>query len=84
MRLRGSDRAHRKTGCNEQVSNDAFHGVLRFGRRVSHESNVRNRSLTSIDELLPGESFAKGNLLRQNAGRRHAKALMSKALRVNG
>jgi hypothetical protein len=64
MRLRGSDCAHCKTSRNQQVSNDAFHGVLLYGRRVSHESNVRNGCLTSIDELLRGESVAKGTLRR--------------------
>jgi hypothetical protein len=53
MSLRDSDRAHCEACGNEQMGDDAFHGVSPVGRRVSHQSNVRNGSLTSIDELLP-------------------------------
>jgi hypothetical protein len=55
MSLRDSDRAHCEACGNEQMGDDAFHGVSPVGRRVSHESNVRNGSLTSIDELLPDD-----------------------------
>jgi hypothetical protein len=51
--LRNSDRAHCEASGYEQMGDDAFHGVSPVGRRVSHEFNVRNVRLTSIDELLP-------------------------------
>jgi hypothetical protein len=57
--LRGTDSAHCKTGGNQQMSDDAFHGVLLLGRRVSHDSNLRNGCFTSIDELLANEVSRK-------------------------
>jgi hypothetical protein len=57
--LRGADRTYRKTGGNQQMSDDALHGVLLLGRRVSHDSNLRNGCFTSIDELLADESATK-------------------------
>jgi hypothetical protein len=57
--LRGADGTHRKTSGNQQMSDDAFHDVLLLGRRVSHESNLRNGCFTSIDKLLADESAVK-------------------------
>jgi hypothetical protein len=59
MGLGGSNRTECKTGDNEHMGDDTLHGVSPGGRRVSHESNLRNRRLTSIDELLLIESIMK-------------------------
>jgi hypothetical protein len=59
--LGNSDHADRKTGGNEQMGDDALHGVSPVWRRVSHESNLRNGRLTSIDELLLVESNMQGS-----------------------